>query len=396
MGTLLQGSTGKSSVRSFSLRCVIRLLLINAGALLLLLSATPSCSRKETGFETQMIDGVKVVRNLALKTQKGNPRLVFSEEVSIGGDDDAGGSLFYTPVDIDSDAEGNIYVLDSRDAVVRIFDRRGSLTRTIGRKGQGPGEFESPICMDVSADGTIVVVDQSLMRLTTMARNGDFVRSNLLKEYISDIKLVNAGTLVAGYSEPQTSRACVGLYEIDTGQMTPLFSQETFWPARLMNNELAYDFPYFVRFALGAQARLYAGSGVAYEITAMSLAGRIEVKFRKDQERIPVQGEMLDRISNMTLRGSNPYARNPHFPFFESLSVDERGRIWVQHYLPKISNLTNPETPYDVFSPEGIFLFEARIPGHISSKPVFKSGFLYALRKIESGYVRAIRLKVRE
>ena len=378
-------------------RHVINPILTRAGFLVILLfSAIPSCSKKEEGFETRMVDGIKIVRNLAPKPEKAYRSLGFTEDISIGEDEEAGDSLFVAPVDIDSDADGNIYVLDARDAVIRLFGSQGSFIRTIGRKGQGPGEFERPICMDVLPNGNILVVDQSLMRLTTFAENGRFAKSSPLKEYIYDISLAKDGVLIAGYSEPQSSTDCVGTYDIETGLMTPLFSQATYWPARSMNKELTYDFPYFVRYVLDSERRLYTGSGVAYEITAMGLDGRVEFKFSKDQARVPVQGEMLDRISNLTPKGPNPYVRDPYFPFFESLAIDERGRVWVQHYLPKISKHTYLETPYDVFSADGVFLFETRIPGHMTAKLVFKNGYIYALKKVESGYLKAVRFKVKE
>jgi hypothetical protein len=40
-----------------------------------------------------------------------------------------------------------------------------------------------------------------------------------------------------------------------------------------------------------------------------------------------------------------------------------------------------------------VFLFETRIPGHIFSKLVFKNGSIYAIEKMESGYLHAVRLK---
>jgi len=105
---------------------------------------------------------------------------------------------------------------------------------------------------------------------------------------------------------------------------------------------------------------------------------------------------MLKGIHGLTLKGPNPFVNNPYYPVFESLAIDERDRVWVQHYQPKWADQTNQETPYDVFSPEGVFLFEARIPGQVYSKLVFKNGFIYALKKAQSGYPKAVRLKLEE
>lgn len=39
------------------------------------------------------------------------------------------------------DAQGRVYVADRKPAVIKVFDRQGVLIRTIGREGEGPGEF---------------------------------------------------------------------------------------------------------------------------------------------------------------------------------------------------------------------------------------------------------------
>jgi hypothetical protein len=355
-----------------------------------------SCGRKESGVLIETVDGVRVVRNLVVKPERALKNLDVIEDLTLGGDERSGEALFFVSVDIDADSKGNIYVLDQRDALIRYFDAKGSFLGTIGRKGQGPGEFESPIGMEIVQDGNIVIVDPSLMRLTHLAPDGRLINTVILKNYVSDIGSGRDGTVIVGYSDPGNSETCVGVLDIATGQVTRLFGQRTYWPARTMNDAMTYDFPYFVRFARDSKGRLFVGSAVSYELSVMDTKGRLEFKFKKDKERIPVQGELLDRIAGISLRGPNPYIRDPYFPFFDSLAVDEQDRIWIRHYLPRFSARTNPETPYDVFSSDGIFLFETRIPGHVYSKLVFKNGFVYALKKAEPGSLLAVRLRIEE
>lgn len=57
------------------------------------------------------------------------------------------------------DAAGNLYVLDTRASQVVVIDPRGELVRTVGRKGEGPGEFDSAGELFVWRDGRFVVVD---------------------------------------------------------------------------------------------------------------------------------------------------------------------------------------------------------------------------------------------
>ena len=57
------------------------------------------------------------------------------------------------------DAAGNLYVLDTRASQVVVIDPRGELVRTVGRKGEGPGEFDGAGELFVWRDGRFVVVD---------------------------------------------------------------------------------------------------------------------------------------------------------------------------------------------------------------------------------------------
>jgi hypothetical protein len=357
----------------------------------------PACAKRERGFVTEIVDGVRVVRNLAGKPGRGPRKLRATEDLALGEGSSTVQALFYAPQAIDAVPDGDMYVLDGRDALIRQFNQSGSLVRSIGRKGQGPGEFEAPAAMTIRPDGTVIVVDSSQMRLTLLTPEGEFMRSTVLKIFVSDISAEADGTLVAAYSGGADPEECVGILDDRSGELTALFSQKTFWPSRLMNKDLRYDFPYFVRFAAAQANRLVVGSGVAYKLSLIDMKGRPEMTFEKDADKKPVEGQMLTQIAGIKLRGGpNPFVHDPYFPFFDWLSVDERGRIWIQHYLPKLTNLTNPETPYDVFSADGIFLFEARLPGHILSKLVFKNGFVYTLKKRESGDVIPVRLLIEE
>ena len=49
--------------------------------------------------------------------------------------------FFENPGTVSCDMEGNIYVVDSGAKSVKKFDAQGYFMKTIGREGQGPGEF---------------------------------------------------------------------------------------------------------------------------------------------------------------------------------------------------------------------------------------------------------------
>lgn len=62
-------------------------------------------------------------------------------------------------MDADIDPQGRIAVLDFANGEVRFFDRAGNYLFTIGRPGEGPGEFERPERLAFDRQGRLYVLD---------------------------------------------------------------------------------------------------------------------------------------------------------------------------------------------------------------------------------------------
>ena len=59
------------------------------------------------------------------------------------------------------DASARLYVADFQDPRVVIFDSTGRHLGTIGRQGEGPGEFTAPTGPVIAADGSLYVRNMS-------------------------------------------------------------------------------------------------------------------------------------------------------------------------------------------------------------------------------------------
>jgi hypothetical protein len=89
----------------------------------------------------------------------------------------------YNPSDIEVDRSRSlIYIADSGNDRVLVFDFDGKLQNVIGRTGQGPGEFANPTGLDVLEDGKLAVADNQNNRIQLFDRSGEFVRSINTKE----------------------------------------------------------------------------------------------------------------------------------------------------------------------------------------------------------------------
>jgi hypothetical protein len=72
------------------------------------------------------------------------------------------------------DRAENLYVLDSGNARVLVFDRTGRFVRQVGKKGSGPGEFTSPERLAITGDGSLVVADLARQAFSVFSPDGRF------------------------------------------------------------------------------------------------------------------------------------------------------------------------------------------------------------------------------
>jgi DNA-binding beta-propeller fold protein YncE len=73
-------------------------------------------------------------------------------------------------------AAQRIYVTDTLRHQVFVFGKDGSLLHVIGKRGKGPGEFNFPTAVTLSA-GKVYVVDAMNFRIQTFTSDGQFINS---------------------------------------------------------------------------------------------------------------------------------------------------------------------------------------------------------------------------
>jgi hypothetical protein len=73
--------------------------------------------------------------------------------------------------------DGRIAVVDAAANRLLLFDARGKLVRTLGRRGEGPGEFRFNASLTVMPGDSLLTFDGSLRRLTVWHPDGGYVRS---------------------------------------------------------------------------------------------------------------------------------------------------------------------------------------------------------------------------
>jgi len=96
-------------------------------------------------------------------------RTVGSPPATPGGEDP--GTLA-RPTNVAVSKDGNVYVADTINNRIQIFDAYGDFIGMFGRAGDGPGYFGRPKGLAVDCDGHIWVVDTTMDRVQVFDREG--------------------------------------------------------------------------------------------------------------------------------------------------------------------------------------------------------------------------------
>ena len=172
-------------------------------------------------------DGVIVVRN-AKDPLYQEQILALREELAIGQSGGRDEYVFSRINGMDVDDSGNVYAIEGVDACVRVFDKDGLFLRTIGRKGQGPGEFQMPLFVQVTAAGEVFVGDYSGAQAVYFSRSGDYLRRKTMPRPIRPIRQDSLGNIlgVEISAPPPMGGKSINTYDAELRPVAVIASEE--------------------------------------------------------------------------------------------------------------------------------------------------------------------------
>ena len=116
----------------------------------------------------------------------------------IGGDTE-NDVLFGLIDDVARDADGVSYLLDSQLSTVHVFSPEGDYLRSIGREGDGPGEFRSASDIMLLPNGTLCVLQLMPARAVLLTVDGAAAGDHPLPTYEDGgSAFLNGGSIAAG------------------------------------------------------------------------------------------------------------------------------------------------------------------------------------------------------
>ena len=360
---------------------------------------------KEWKGEITESKGVKIIKNPA-EPLYGEITLDLELDLEFGNEVDDN-YYFYGSVEIDVDSKGNFYVLDHKEIRIHKFGPDGKFIRAVGRKGQGPGEFERPYSIGFDSQDNFYV--QESKRINIFSNKGDRLATITSRQNVDTIVPFTPNSLLAVHSQYTQKGPSRQLVLIDgSGEILKNFAAyqdkiSTIRKGRAIINIGGYhkykhmlytsDYsPGYVIYAHSSEYRLYVideRRGIAAEIRVDEPPLPLTSK-EKDKE---VKSYIASRkkrelnISHSEAMQAHNFPENK--PYFRRILSDGQGFLFV---LRKLGFSKKPCT-FDLFNSEGIFIYRISTPSFPDS---IKNGFFYDARlDSEKGFLIMQRFKIK-
>lgn len=365
-----------------------------------------------------------------------SPTLV--EELRIGGmGDDA--AAFGRVAAVAVDDRGVIWVADEMAAEVKRFGPDGQLLGVVGRRGEGPGEFQGISGIKRMPDGRMVVWDQHTGRFSYFSPEGRFLASTpraigVLGGLQEVFQIDTTGSLYHMWMwPPPTPGPARGLWYRVAADGSVLDSLAIPAHGRTVMGGRAYPFGHMAPFSaltlsvLSPFGYLVVAQNDRYALSHPLPDGRA---LRIERSWEPVAVQRAERAQHRALARHVATVWGPAYgftdnvprtkPAFWAIRVDEEGRLWVARHTEgvhraeteaqraerrRVAEFRGSEPPplewweplvVDVIEADGRFLGTLRFPSDQMVPLAARGRLIWAVETGELGEQYVVRLRVQE
>jgi hypothetical protein len=328
-----------------------------------------------------MIDGVPHVVNGA-EPSGGQVTMHLEELWQIGGEDDEE-TVFGIINRVLIDDDNNIYLLDAQLSQISVFSPTGELLSTLGREGDGPGEFRGPTDMCFLPDGTIGVLQAFPGKVIKLNLDdtsaGVWPMGDPTKGAFYIMRGLRTGgtNVVAGGTEQHIDQA-EGLVTRETflsnistdglRDLTYTTSTLTFKFQDLKFDEKTLIDGVDRRFDVSADGKVVVAiPRNGYEVSVFSPDGTLERVFSRayepwvrDERAAGIWQRILETIQQQQAPNA-PVSWEDTEPDVELLRCAGDGSIWVLNSRAMWTETPGAFTYYDVFNPTGHFEKQVKV-----------------------------------
>jgi outer membrane protein assembly factor BamB len=302
---------------------------------------------------------------------------------SIPFDDESGKNLYFISYfsNMDTDIDTNLYILDEKNFNLVVFNKKGQFIRTIGSKGQGPSEFESPDWLYIDNKDRIYVLERD-KGIKIIDRNGKYLNFYVIQNNhynITPFRIYNDCLYTLEIIIKGSTSVVLNMNKISIDFKTC----NTFasLDIKLKSGKLSIPSPVnYVAWNIDSNGNVYLAqeSNNTYKIDVFNNAGKLLYSFGRKYKNIPFTDKYLehmkktyeDRINVLKYPGIINY-------FF----IDEDKVFVVVGECT--GNLNNPLPKFkimstiDVFTTKGEYLYSFK-DLYFSFNSLLKNGRLYS------------------
>jgi hypothetical protein len=362
-------------------------------------------------------------------------RIVFDEELSIGQVEGDENYMFSGLISFTTDRDGNFYVSDHGNLRILKYNPEGKHVLTIGRRGQGPGEFQSLSVPRFDKDNNLYIGDVTGRRISFFNKEGNFLRHISMPSAYENIFLNSKDFIVASKEEekPESNAlnliTILGLFdqtfktvaEVDRIEkkieLSGSLTRDTSSTLQIMANMInLIIFQPSIFLTLAENDFIYVGYPEKYEINIYSLQGKLIKKIARDYDPVQVSKKDLknteDELSTAeTIRELPEELKKELFklvkypkykPAYQAFASVESGlnqcfTLLENGWLALIADYVKDEfTIFDLFDEKGRYIAQFK-----TSIPVeglfFNNGKAYAVATHEGyKFVKRYNIKLQE
>ncbi|MEP6835400.1 MAG: 6-bladed beta-propeller [Gemmatimonas sp.] len=317
------------------------------------------------------------------------------------GEDQTSATEFLRITGMTRTATGNIIIANSGTNELRVFSSAGKFVKSFGRRGAGPGEFQSMRWVGKNGD-SVYLHDSQSMRISTFTVNGGFVTSKLIPSVMRGARIYPMARFSNGdfllqpiRARSQSTQRADGVFRDSTpaGILLDAHPDSATWigPFPFMS-WLAYNpvglgtQPAVDLYEFGPKSRwvvwgnlLWIGDEASNELMLVDKAGKIVNRVQLPWAPRPYDKLVFERAAKSALAQLSAEERNrftqaeystkylPRFePSFKQFLVAPEGQLWVERFH------FDPATPGEcvVMTRAGTVVAHLTIPGNFEPQEI--------------------------
>ena len=337
-----------------------------------------ACTQDLEPWTRPVAEGVATIVRHPVRPEDREATISLVRELVIG--DEAEGDFNYlfgnrTP-HVSADSTGRMFVADPRNQRVQVFDRFGQYLRTLGRSGEGPGEFAFPLAAIV-AGPHLFVSDTQRSRLSRWSLDGvldwDHPMNVFPGYFIGPAVGLDDGNWLIRFHLPQTSTEVVAHMSAEgerLGELAPIeVPPRIAYPRTGRGQLMIYGGSTPPTYAADNHGNVYVSSLEEYQLFAYALDGSMRWALQVRTERPGVAQQEKEWVAGWFRkeRFSRIGVSDLDWPDLQyalaDVKVDGKGRVYVFPYVPR--GMTVDRLPVDVYASDGSLILSGWLAGDI-------------------------------